>query len=165
MKGEYVYDKDKVGFRKEKFSVWRILRNVLIFLVTTISMAILYYVIFALFFSTDQERRLRQENRMYEKEYPALEEKEKLLDVISTNTSMYDDINVYIGKEDDPSAMRDTTMIFKNVNVGGKRVSIGVIGPKRMDYSRVIGMITQLANAIDSTFSGRGLLGEGDGKE
>ena len=91
MKGGYVYDKDKVGFRKEKFSVWRILRNVLIFLVTSISMAILYYVIFALFFSTDQERRLRQENRMYEREYPALEEKEKLLSEVVKGLQVRDD--------------------------------------------------------------------------
>ena len=83
-----------------------------------------------------------------------LEEKDKLLDVISAHTRMEDDINVYIGKEDGDDAMRDTTMIFKNVNVGGKRVAIGVIGPKRMNYSKVIGMISQLASAIDSIFSG-----------
>ena len=83
-----------------------------------------------------------------------LEEKEKLLDVISSHTRMEDDINVYIGKEDDSDAMRDTTMIFKNVNIGGKRVAIGVIGPKRMNYSKVIGMISQLASAIDSIFAG-----------
>ena len=91
-----------------------------------------------------------------------LEEKDKLLDVISAHTATYDDINVYIGKEDDDGAMRDTTMIFKNVNVGGKRVAVGVIGPKRMDYSKVIGMINQLATAIDSTFGARGLLDSGD---
>lgn len=82
-----------------------------------------------------------------------LEEKEKLLDVISSHTAIDDDINVYIGKEDDSDAMRDTTMIFKNVSVGGKRVAIGVIGPKRMNYSKVIGMINQLATAIDASFS------------
>lgn len=91
-----------------------------------------------------------------------LEEKEKLLDVISSNTSSLDDINVYIGKEDDEGAMRDTTMIFKNVNVGGKRVAVGVIGPKRMDYSKVIGMISSLARAIDSTFGVERLLGDGE---
>ena len=89
-----------------------------------------------------------------------LEEKERLMDVISENTSTYDDINVYIGKEDDEGAMSDTTMIFKNVNVGGKQVSVGVIGPKRMDYSKVIGMINQLASAIDTTFGTPRLLGE-----
>ena len=82
-----------------------------------------------------------------------LEEKEKLLDVISSHTLEDNDINVYIGKEDDSDAMRDTTLIFKNVNIGGKKVAVGVIGPKRMNYSKVIGMINSLANGIDRMFS------------
>ena len=92
-----------------------------------------------------------------------LEEKEKLLDVISAHTEIEDGINVYIGKEDDGDAMRDTTMIFKNVNVGGKTVAIGVIGPKRMNYSKVIGMINQLSAAIDQSFGDMDdrLLGDG----
>jgi heat-inducible transcriptional repressor len=65
-----------------------------------------------------------------------LEEKDRLLDVISSRDTSDDGINVYIGKDGD-DAMRDTTLIYKNVNVGGKRLSIGVIGPKRMNYSRV----------------------------
>ena len=85
-----------------------------------------------------------------------LEEKDKLLDVISSHTEIDDGINVYIGKEDDNDAMRDTTMIFKNINVGGKRVAIGVIGPKRMNYSKVIGMINQLSAAIDQSFADSG---------
>lgn len=91
MRGGYIYDKDKVGFRKEKISVWRIVRKVLLFLVTTVSMAILYYVIFALFFSTEQERVLKQQNRMYEKEYPVLEEKEKLLSEVVKGLEIRDD--------------------------------------------------------------------------
>ena len=97
-----------------------------------------------------------------------LEEKEKLLDVISSHTSVDDEINVYIGREDDDDAMRDTTLIFKNVNIGGKRVAVGVIGPKRMNYSKVIGMINKLASAIDTSFGGEDgerLLGDGSGKE
>ncbi|MBQ8688953.1 MAG: heat-inducible transcription repressor HrcA [Clostridia bacterium] len=91
-----------------------------------------------------------------------LEEKERLLDVISSHTEMDDDINVYIGSDGDGDAMRDTTLIFKNVTVGGKRVAIGVIGPKRMNYSKVIDMISRLAGAIDSAFSGGNLLGSGE---
>ena len=82
-----------------------------------------------------------------------LEEKEKLLDVISSHTTSEDGINVYIGTENDSDAMSNTTLIFRSVNVGGKRVAIGVIGPKRMDYSKVIGMINQLASGIDRIFS------------
>ena len=81
-----------------------------------------------------------------------LEEKDKLLDVISSHTECDDGLSVYIGREDDDGAMRDTTLIFKNVTVGGKTLAVGVIGPKRMNYSKVIGMINQLAAAIDSSF-------------
>ncbi len=87
-----------------------------------------------------------------------LEEKDRLLDVISSREATDDGINVYIGRDGD-DAMRDTTLIYKNVNVGGKKLAIGVIGPKRMNYSRVIGMINQLALAIDNTF---GALPEGN---
>ena len=82
-----------------------------------------------------------------------LEEKEKLLDVIATHTTTDDGINVYIGTENDSDAMSNTTLIFKNVNVGGKKLAVGVIGPKRMNYSKVIGMINQLAIGIDRMFS------------
>ncbi len=82
-----------------------------------------------------------------------LEEKDKLLDVISAHESSDDGINVYIGRENDSDVMSNTTLIFKNITVGGKRVSVGVIGPKRMNYSKVIGMLNQLASGIDRMFS------------
>ena len=90
-----------------------------------------------------------------------LEEKDKLLDVISSHTTNDDGINVYIGTENDSDAMSNTTLIFKNVNVGGKRLAVGVIGPKRMNYSKVIGMINQLASGIDRIFSDEHLLDDG----
>ena len=66
-----------------KLTFTKLLRRSLRFLVATLSMAILYYVIFALIFSTDTERRLKRENRMYEQEYPELAAKESLIsDVI-----------------------------------------------------------------------------------
>jgi heat-inducible transcriptional repressor len=81
-----------------------------------------------------------------------LEEKDKLLDVISAHTTSEDGINVYIGTENDSDVMSNTTLIFKNINVGGKKLAVGVIGPKRMNYSKVIGMINQLASGIDRMF-------------
>lgn len=82
-----------------------------------------------------------------------LEEKEKLLDVISSRVSGGDDIQVYIGNEGDSDIMSDTALIFKNINIGGKQFAVGVIGPKRMNYGKVIEMINQLASGIDKVFS------------
>lgn len=93
-----------------------------------------------------------------------LEEKDKLLDVLSSRSMNDDGINVYIGAEGDGDIMSDTTLIFKNITIGGKRVAIGVIGPKRMDYQNVIKMINKLAYGMDQMFGDGGLrlLTDGD---
>ena len=83
--------------------------------------------------------------------FGVLEEKDKLLNVIASHQTSEDGINVYIGN--DEGELKNTTLIFKNVNAGGKKLAIGIIGPKRMNYSKVIGMINQLADRIDSMFT------------
>ena len=83
--------------------------------------------------------------------FGVLEEKKKLLDVISSHETSEDGINVYIG--DNEGEFKNTTLIFKNVKLGDKKLSIGIIGPKRMNYSKVISMINQLADRIDSMFT------------
>ena len=75
MKGEYIVDKD-FRLKKERPSVWAIFRKILVFFVVTLSLAVIYYILFALLFSTEEERRLKLENRLYEQEYPQLAEKE-----------------------------------------------------------------------------------------
>ena len=70
MKHQYEFDRSKAQFRKVRPSIWVILRKILVLFIASLSMAVLYYVIFALFVSTDEERRLKQENRMYEREFP-----------------------------------------------------------------------------------------------
>ena len=82
-----------------------------------------------------------------------LEEKDRLLNVISSRTTNEDGIHVYIGTENDSDGMKNTTLIFKNVNIGGKQLAVGVIGPKRMNYSRVIDMLNKLTQGIDRMFS------------
>ena len=82
-----------------------------------------------------------------------LEEKDKLLDVISTTATGDDDIQVYIGADNEQNGMKNTTLILKNVTIGGKQVSVGVIGPKRMNYSKVIDMLNKLAGGLDRIFT------------
>ena len=79
MAKQYEFDKKDFKFRKTRMSVWAVLRKALMWFVASVSMAVLYYVVFALFFSTDEERRLRNENRMYAKELPLLQEREAML--------------------------------------------------------------------------------------
>lgn len=82
-----------------------------------------------------------------------LEEKDRLLDVISSKAEEENDIHVYIGTENEEDVMKNTALIFKNINIGGKQLAVGVIGPKRMNYSKVIEMLNGLAVGIDRVFS------------
>lgn len=87
----YIFDDNDIRFRKNKTSVWAVIRRMLMFFVASVSLAVLYYVIFALIFSTDEERKLRQENRMYAKEYPELERKERLVADVVGELQVRDD--------------------------------------------------------------------------
>ena len=90
MSSQYILD-DNYKLKKAKKSVWATLRRILIFLVASVSMAVLYYLVFALVFSTDEEKRLRQENKAYQEELPMLEEKERLLSDVVEGLKIRDD--------------------------------------------------------------------------
>lgn len=80
MSSHYVYDKDDFKFRRQRRSLRSTLLRVLKYFLASVSLAVFYYIIFALVFSTDKERRLRSENRMYEKLYPEMEQERRLLE-------------------------------------------------------------------------------------
>ncbi|MBR5299419.1 MAG: M23 family metallopeptidase [Bacteroidales bacterium] len=88
---QYEYDKDGFSFRKTSKTAWTAIRRVLRFFVVTISLALVYYIIFALVFSTDTEQRLKDENRMYARELPELERKEELLADVIEGLKLKDD--------------------------------------------------------------------------
>ena len=88
---QYVYDNNEFRFKKARTSVWAVIRKILVFFVVTLALAFLYYVLFALVFSTDTEQRLKDENRMYSIEYPELAQKEELLSDVIRGLQVKDD--------------------------------------------------------------------------
>ncbi|MBQ4043421.1 MAG: heat-inducible transcription repressor HrcA [Clostridia bacterium] len=106
-----------------------------------------------------------------------IEQKEELLQLISEETTALaqsgDDnkVQVYIGHENLVKIMDNSTLILKTVRSGGHVVgTIGIIGPTRMDYSRVISMIDQLSSGIrdalgDDTGPGTGFYPQNDTEE
>jgi len=64
---------------KKKSRFQTILSAVVRHLVATVTFAIVLYVLFALFFSTAEERQLQRENRLYRQRYAKMVEKEKLI--------------------------------------------------------------------------------------
>jgi heat-inducible transcriptional repressor len=69
-----------------------------------------------------------------------------------------DKVNIFIGH--DGELVDNSAFVFKTIKVGGKAVgAIGVFGPSRMDYSKVISTVEYLSNSLagDRVI---GLLGE-----
>ena len=80
-----------------------------------------------------------------------LEQKEDILNIV--NNSQKDIINILIGKENTVDIMSNSTLIFKNITVNDRVVgAIGVIGPCRMDYSKVITTLDLLTENIRGLF-------------
>lgn len=78
-RNQYIFDEDGVKFKRVKTTAWTVIRKLLVGFVASISLAVVYYCVLSLFVSTDEERRLKQENAMYEREFPELEQRERLL--------------------------------------------------------------------------------------
>ena len=65
---------------KRQNKAGRIIGGVLRYLVATISLSIVFYILFALLFSTPEERRLQRENALYEQNYTRMREREVLVE-------------------------------------------------------------------------------------
>ena len=69
-----------------------------------------------------------------------LDTKELIADMLDTGFA--EDINVYIGEENKKDELKDFSVVTFKHKVNGKDLgTIGIIGPKRMDYSKVISVM------------------------
>lgn len=89
-KEKYVFDSDSFNVDSHKRKGRRIFSGVLKILAASIALTAIYYLVFAVFFSTDQERALQNENRMLERMYPELSRKAALLDDVVEGLKMRD---------------------------------------------------------------------------
>ena len=76
-----------------------------------------------------------------------LEKKDDILDLVSRTAS--NDINVVIGSESEVKVMNNSALVFKPIVKDGKTLgAIGVIGPRRMDYAKVLATLEGLSGNI-----------------
>lgn len=65
------------------------------------------------------------------------------------NTGVAEDINVYIGEELQDEKLKDFSVVTFNHLLGDKDIgTIGIIGPTRMDYSKVISIMKYISKKI-----------------
>ncbi len=79
----------------------------------------------------------------------AFETPEAFLDMVATGEG--DDISVVIGSESQVKVMEHSALVYKPITRDGKTVgAIGVVGPARMDYAKVLATLEGISGNIAS---------------
>ncbi|MCI8393588.1 MAG: heat-inducible transcription repressor HrcA [Clostridia bacterium] len=77
-----------------------------------------------------------------------LDTKEVMLDIL--NSGFAEDIKIYIGDENDNEDLKDFSIVTFKHAVGEKDIgTIGIIGPKRMNYSKVISVMKYISKKLN----------------
>ena len=83
-----------------------------------------------------------------------LEEKQNLVDLVNETLSNEEKgIQVYIGSESPVQSMKNCSVVTATYELGnGLQGTVGIIGPKRMDYENVMGTLKTLMDQLDDVF-------------
>jgi len=83
-----------------------------------------------------------------------LEEKQMLAELVNDTLNREDrGIQVYIGDETPIQSMKDCSVVTATYELGqGMRGTVGIIGPKRMDYENVMSTLKTLMDQLDDVF-------------
>ena len=97
----------------------------------------------------------------------ALENKEDILNLVSQSNPEDKDVNVLIGSESRVQVMNNSALVFKPIVKDGVTLgAIGVLGPRRMDYAKVLATLEGLSGNIENLIQSNKQLkngGDGDG--
>lgn len=107
----------------------------------------------------DDKIYLEGANKSFElPEFNSLEVAKNFINILDTKELMSDmlnsgfaqDINVYIGDENEKEELKDFSIVTFKHKVGDKDLgTIGIIGPKRMDYSKVISVMKYVSKKLN----------------
>ena len=91
----------------------------------------------------------------------AFERKDDILDLVTDTEG--DGVHAVIGSESSVKVINNSTLVFKPIKSRGKTVgAIGVIGPLRMDYGRVLATLESLGGNITQLRSEPKLIEKGE---
>lgn len=93
-----------------------------------------------------------------------LEDEKKLKQLIKNTETNQNGVQIKIGKENEFEELNECSLITADYSLGGNKSAgkIGVIGPKRMDYAKVIANLDCISSHIDKILY-KLYIGEGGG--
>lgn len=84
-----------------------------------------------------------------------LEDRDVILHVLGSGEHETDDgVRISIGEEIQPEMLRGCSILATTYSVGDSEGSLGIIGPTRMDYARLVPLVNFAASALHSRLDG-----------
>lgn len=81
-----------------------------------------------------------------------LEDKDIIVHILDKTEDMnLNDVYISIGKENEDQKLLDYSLISKEYKIGDISGHLGIIGPKRMEYSKVIAIVDYVAKMLTET--------------
>ena len=161
--GKYRFNKDQLKFVEDRRGSSGWVKLILKYFVASLFLAVLYYIVFALLVSTEQERALERETALMEEEYWKMQQKIDVLDNTIKNLQQRDreiyksifdaEPPVYSSLGDDLLFEgMDTTMIESVVEDSKVRLSVIERGMGRVNGSigRIYANIDALGEGVSS---------------
>ena len=91
----------------------------------------------------------------------ALEGQDEILDLVSAGDR--EDVNVVFGAGGMAGPVNNSAMVYKHIVKDGKTIgAIGIIGPRRMDYAKVLATLESLSGNIADMLQENKLLNGGE---
>lgn len=82
-----------------------------------------------------------------------LEEKKELAELMTKDSAEGKEIQVYIGNETTMESMKDCAVVTATYELAdGVYGKIGIVGPKRMDYEKVVAALKTIRNQLDDLY-------------
>lgn len=100
-------------------------------------------------------------NMLSQPEFHDIEKVKNLMNMIEQEKGIYDllsknksGINIKIGRENNNSAMENCSLITASYSIGTEKLgTIAILGPTRMEYSRVISLLNYISADLSSVLS------------
>lgn len=95
-------------------------------------------------------------------DYMSVEKTKNFLALLETKDMLYDmmkrassfEFSVTIGRENEAEELFDMSVVTATYKIGGKTLgSFGVIGPTRMDYSKIVSILGHVSSSLNSILS------------
>lgn len=89
-----------------------------------------------------------EDHEQFQSVIELIENKDVIIHILDKKISNDADLNIIIGKENEDEKFSDYSVITKEYKVGNLKGTLGIMGPKRMDYSKIIAAVVYIAEQL-----------------